>query len=76
MGLDSDINWFGQKSIDPATLTLKEVGRELLQSVELSRGNGVFAGFKEDAVNFVTNTMWNNIRLPFSNNWRVGHCTV
>ena len=29
-------------------------------------------GFKEDAVNFVTNTMWNNIRLPFSNNWRVG----
>jgi len=23
-------------------------------------------------VNFLTNTMWNNIRLPFSNNWRVG----
>ena len=20
----------------------------------------------------MTNTMWNNIRLPFSNNWRVG----
>jgi len=54
VGLDSDITWFGQRSIDPATITLKE------------------AGYKEDAVNFVTNTMWNNIRLPFSNNWRVG----
>ena len=54
VGLDSDITWFGQKSIDPATLTLKE------------------AGFQEDAINFVTNTMWNYIRLPFSNNWRVG----
>ena len=29
-------------------------------------------GYQEDAINFVTNTMWNNIRLPFSNNWRVG----
>ena len=27
VGLDSDITWFGQKSIDPATLTLKEAGR-------------------------------------------------
>jgi len=53
-GLDSDILWFGQRSIDPATLALKE------------------QGFKKDAVDFVTNTMWNNIRLPFSNNWRVG----
>ena len=26
VGLDSDITWFGQKSIDPATLTLKEAG--------------------------------------------------
>jgi len=57
VGLDSDITWFGQKSIDPATLTLKE------------------AGYKEDAINFVTNTMWNYIRLPFSNNWRVGPIT-
>jgi len=54
VGLDDDIKWFGQKSIDPATLALKE------------------AGYKENAINFVTNTMWNNIRLPFSNNWRVG----
>jgi len=54
VGLDSDILWFGQKSIDPATVTLKQ------------------SGFGEDTVNFVTNTMWNNIRLPFSNNWRVG----
>ena len=42
VGLDSDINWFGQRSIDPATLTLKEVGRELLQSLKLGRGNDVF----------------------------------
>lgn len=54
VGLESDILWFGQKNIDPATLTLKE------------------AGFQENAINLVTNTMWNNIRLPFSNNWRVG----
>jgi len=53
-GLDEDILWFGQKSIDPVTLTLKE------------------AGFEEDAINYVTYTMWNHIRLPFSNNWRVG----
>jgi len=65
VGVDDDINWFGQKNIDPATLTLKE------------------AGYKEDLINFVTNSMWNNIRLPFSNNWRVGNiahdcypCTV
>ena len=32
VGLDSDITWFGQKSIDPATLTLKEAGWESLDS--------------------------------------------
>jgi len=53
-GLDTDILWFGQKSIDPVTLVLKE------------------SGYREEAVNYVTNTMWNNIRLPYSNNWRVG----
>ena len=26
VGLDDDITWFGQKSIDPATLALKEAG--------------------------------------------------
>ena len=26
VGLDSDITWFGQRSIDPATITLKEAG--------------------------------------------------
>ncbi|XP_023343432.1 uncharacterized protein LOC111712908 [Eurytemora carolleeae] len=53
-GMEDDIMWFGQRSIDPVTFTIKE------------------AGFDEDAVNYVTQTMWNNIRLPFSNNWRVG----
>ena len=52
--LHSDIAWFGQRNINPAMLTLKEVG------------------FKEDDVNFVADTMWNNVRLPFSNKWRVG----
>ena len=28
VGLDEDITWFGQKSIDPATLALKEAGTE------------------------------------------------
>lgn len=30
------------------------------------------AGFNEERVINITNTMWNYIRLPFSNNWRVG----
>jgi len=30
------------------------------------------AGFNRDAIVKVTNDMWNYIRLPFSNNWRVG----
>ena len=69
MGLDSDITWFGQRSIDPATLTLKEAGQ---YSSRLLPQFNHQPGFKEDTVNFLTNTMWNNIRLPFSNNWRVG----
>ena len=69
VGLDSDITWFGQRSIDPATITLKEAGFQLFM---LKHIISLSSGYKEDAVNFVTNTMWNNIRLPFSNNWRVG----
>ena len=30
VGLDDDITWFGQKSIDPATLALKEAGKNRL----------------------------------------------
>lgn len=30
VGLDDDITWFGQKSIDPATLALKEAGQQKL----------------------------------------------
>ena len=77
VGLDSDITWFGQKSIDPATLTLKEAGAAECLTLNIIRGavtnfSSSKSGFKEDAINFVTNTMWNYIRLPFSNNWRVG----
>ena len=40
VGLDSDITWFGQKSIDPATLTLKEAGAvEWLCGMNITRGS-------------------------------------
>ena len=40
VGLDSDITWFGQKSIDPATLTLKEAGAvECLCGMNITRGS-------------------------------------
>ena len=41
VGLDSDITWFGQKSIDPATLTLKEAGAVewLCDEMNITRGS-------------------------------------